>query len=377
MAASFFPRVVVVLHAAACGCGVGSTTSVKLHVGSCWIIACGSMRIRCGCLAACACRIPKLWKAGGGRASPPPPPHPQATSLVTCMGGRTVSVCKADLRLFIRIDETASDIIMLPWAAHTLLDKTLEGSLQHMAILAMRLAHHLKRMAVLLGQCPGALEVAPLVFPISFLRSWASGVTESQTVLVEFVIESGKDAMGLQTKLAEESCPRWGLAIPGGAVNLEMLKVMMDQIKLRLLPGALNLLWKRISELSAVASTTGLPGLTDNPATRDSAHVALNALSFGKSTVQVAAAVNALGGSAEDRKLVLAKAADLPTSLAEELRRKDEEASATASSSATHMQKSAQKRKTSAAKSMAKREGSGEGPLPRASKQRRGNPRVT
>lgn len=116
--------------------------------------------------------------------------------------------------------------------------------------------------------------------------------------------------------------PRWASTIEGGIFHTEMAKVVLsDNPMVKALPQKLKDLWQTMNMLSDTSNILGLPAVAEYPKTKEIVSIALNSLSFGKATVRMAAAVQALtSGKASDLKSVRDHSADLPKEVIESLR---------------------------------------------------------
>lgn len=156
---------------------------------------------------------------------------------------------------------------------------------------------------------------------IAMVQQWLENVNLFAEALVGHVLARCSAELLGSAKDLDSSCPLWGTLMNDGALPEDLLKMqMVDNPAIRSLPAKIRSHAQKLSRVRAVAKELGI-AMDSHPTCRDGVRVAMNAFTFAKTTVNVAAAVRVmfepahLPSTQESLNMVLAFKSSLPLPL--------------------------------------------------------------
>lgn len=172
------------------------------------------------------------------------------------------------------------------------------------------------------GLTDGFAEL-PLSTTRAHLQQWLSSVGAFVDDAANFLLKESASATAAAAAQVDSTCPRWGDAINDVAIREDSAKLLLVMnTKLAGLPKHCRELQTSLETLMEVAQILFNKGVHDLDGCREEARVAGHALSFGKRTVNVSAAVKVLFSepmNVSALRAVMAFKGTLPAALAHRL----------------------------------------------------------
>lgn len=220
------------------------------------------------------------------------------------------------LDLHLRVNDV---VCSLGWV-HTRCFELHEGvaTLRQMAAALKALTESLIAVKPAVTAAAKTLSAAPLLQSPHFFQQWVESAGEYQRCVQEHILARVTKELDEASKAADANSPKYNTCITKDSMNLEVAVVLfVGNPQMKKLPRLLQKLWDAINQARTICILLGLGSITQCPATKDWVEIAFHALTFGKTCVRVAAAIQTLvDKNAHDVPKLLQQRANFPESLA-------------------------------------------------------------
>ena len=237
-------------------------------------------------------------------------------------GGRMTAQLAGDLlQLELLMNDLVWSTVVVATAASSRRGKTrsVTQAKEHVAAKAMRLLMGaLDKAGQFLTDAPSQLAEAGLMRSVSFCTSWSASVEAFKVSVFKQVLAHAAARLDACRSELEGLIPRWGECINDTEVRDDAARLTMLPSKnqnIGKLPEKIKTTSSERMHLEGLATMLSVQEPSKHPVTRDSLHLADNAVAFAKKTVSVAAALRVLFEQPKDAQAIKTCLDKLYTSL--------------------------------------------------------------